>query len=123
MLVMYYSMTGNVKRFTAKLEQFNCVDIKEAPIVEEKFILITGTSGFGQVPNKVVEFLSNNADKMLGVVASGNKNWGENQYARSGDLISETFNVPLLMKIENSGFPKDVELFKERVFELYGKMD
>lgn len=123
MLIAYYSMTGNVRRFVSKLSDFECVDITKNPLIEEDFILITSTYGFGKVPNKVVKFLECNKERLSAVASSGNKNWGEQQFARSGDLIAESFKVPLLLKFENSGFPQDVELFKERVLELYGKMD
>lgn len=123
MLIAYYSWTGNVKRFIGKLEGFTCLDITEHPHINEKFVLITNTIGLGEVPDKVSEFLKLNGERMTAVIASGNRVWGERQFGRSANIISKEYKVPILMKFENSGFPRDIELFKERVMELDVKMD
>lgn len=125
MLIVYYSLTGNVRRFTEKLKNngFPILEMYKDLEVNEDYILITNTYGFGKVPDKVEEFLSENSEHIKGVVSSGNRNFGKNLFAGSGDIISEKYQIPLLMKIENSGFPNDVDLFIERVHELYGNMD
>ncbi len=55
MLVAYDSMTGNVKRFIHKLNM-PAVQIGEDLVIDEDFILITYTTGFGNVPERVLEF-------------------------------------------------------------------
>ncbi|MCR8994562.1 class Ib ribonucleoside-diphosphate reductase assembly flavoprotein NrdI [Brevibacillus laterosporus] len=123
MLIAYYSKTGNVKRFVDKISnQFRCVSILDNSIVQEKFILVTPTHGFGLVPKDVETFLNENHANLVAVASSGNNNWGVDLFAKSGEIISEKYNVPLLIKFENSGFPSDIKNFVERVHEL-GKMD
>ena len=46
MLVVYDSKTGNVKRFVKKLNM-KAVSVDERTEVDEPFVLITYTTGFG----------------------------------------------------------------------------
>ena len=56
MLIAYDSKTGNVRRFIAKLKM-PAIQIEEAMKMDEPFVLVTYTTGFGQVPPKVASFL------------------------------------------------------------------
>ena len=94
MLVAYDSMTGNVKRFIHKLNM---------PAV--------------QIGERVLEFLERNNEKLKGVSASGNRNWGD-MFGASADKISAKYEVPIVSKFELSGTNNDVEYFKERVREI-----
>jgi protein involved in ribonucleotide reduction len=51
---------------------------------------------------------------MIGVSASGNRNWGD-RFGASADLIARLYNVPVLSKFELSGTSKDIEIFKREV--------
>ncbi|WP_334074810.1 MULTISPECIES: class Ib ribonucleoside-diphosphate reductase assembly flavoprotein NrdI [Paenibacillus] len=113
MLIAYDSKTGNVKRFISKLK-LPAVQIEDQMTINEPYVLITYTTGFGQIPNKVSSFLQHNADHLVGVAASGNRNWGE-KFAKSADLISDLYHVPILSKFELSGTSTDVERFKQEV--------
>jgi len=113
MLIAYDSRTGNVRRFINKLG-LPSVQIDAAMKVDEPFVLITYTTGFGQVPEKVSTFLKHNHTAMRGVSASGNRNWGE-RFALSADLISEQYGVPVIGKFELAGTNRDVEQFREGV--------
>ncbi|CAM4464215.1 protein involved in ribonucleotide reduction [Paenibacillus endophyticus] len=113
MLVVYDSKTGNVKRFIKKLNM-RAVPIDEKAAVDEPFVLVTYTTGFGQVPEKVTSFLENNADMLRGVSASGNRNWGSG-FAKSADTISQKYAVPVILKFELSGTNQDTQHFVERV--------
>lgn len=114
MLVVYYSLTGNIKRFLDRTHYKNVLNIKDADNIKEPYVLITNTLGFGEVPPKVKEFLKSNSNYLKGVISSGNRNWGPN-FAKAGDIISSEYNVPLLMKIELHGTDKDINLFNERM--------
>ncbi|MGV2874783.1 class Ib ribonucleoside-diphosphate reductase assembly flavoprotein NrdI [Macrococcus capreoli] len=116
MLIVYYSLTGNVRRFIHKSEQPHVIPLETAMAqgVSEPFIIVTGTIGFGQVPDVVSQFLERYHQHLFAVVASGNRNWGQN-FAKAGDIISTTYHVPLLMKFELHGNKRDVELFNEKV--------
>ena len=127
MIIAYYSMTGNIRRFlngidipdTYELYQITADNVSEK--IGDRFILVTPTYGFGAVPDIVSNFLKVNAEKMFAVVSSGNRNWGRN-YARAGEYISDDYNVPLLMKFELHGSPEQREQFLvelERAGELH----
>ncbi|MFF2886858.1 class Ib ribonucleoside-diphosphate reductase assembly flavoprotein NrdI [Paenibacillus sp. NPDC057967] len=113
MLVVYDSKTGNVKRFIKKLNM-RAVPIDEQNQVDEPFVLVTYTTGFGQVPEKVNSFLEMNHNMLRGVSASGNRNWGPG-FAKSADTISQKYHVPVISKFELSGTSQDTLHFVERV--------
>jgi protein involved in ribonucleotide reduction len=113
MLIAYDSKTGNVRRFIDKLKM-PAVQIDDAMKMDEPFVLVTYTTGFGQIPQKVASFLERNHPRMIGVAASGNRNWGAG-FAKSADTISELYDVPVLMKFELSGTKNDVERFVQGV--------
>ena len=92
MLIAYDSKTGNVRRFIAKL-QMPAVQIEEAMTMDEPFVLVTYTTGFGQIPPKVASFLESNSSRLQGVAASGNRNWGDG-FAKSADPISDLYMCP-----------------------------
>jgi protein involved in ribonucleotide reduction len=87
--------------------------------VQEKFVLITFTVGFGKVSNKVMEFLNykDNYKNMIGVSSSGNRNWGSG-FCKAAEIISNKYNVPIISKFELAGTQNDVEYFKKRIDEL-----
>ncbi|WP_309122154.1 class Ib ribonucleoside-diphosphate reductase assembly flavoprotein NrdI [Paenibacillus sp.] len=116
MLVMFESRTGNVQRFIRKL-QLPSRKIQDEMTVDEPFVLVTYTTGFGQPPENVMAFLKNNAPFLRGVAASGNRNWGES-FAKSADYISRTFGVPIVSKFELSGTSRDVQTFLTGVQRL-----
>ncbi|MBI5974044.1 class Ib ribonucleoside-diphosphate reductase assembly flavoprotein NrdI [Staphylococcus canis] len=121
MKVVYYSFTGNVRRFIKRTELEDTMEITNATAtqkVEEPFILVTGTIGFGEVPPVVQEFLNYNHEYLQGVAASGNKNWGQN-FAKAGKLIAQDYNVPLLMKFELHGTQKDTIEFRDKVVNFH----
>lgn len=109
MIIAYDSKTGNVKRFVKKLN-LKSFQIEDNIVCKEPFVLITYTTGFGNIPQKTLEFLKNNYPFLIGVSASGNRNWGSS-FAKSGDTISQQYNIPLLSKFELSGTNQDVEQF------------
>ncbi|MBJ6361566.1 class Ib ribonucleoside-diphosphate reductase assembly flavoprotein NrdI [Paenibacillus sp. GCM10012307] len=116
MLVVYDSKTGNVKRFVEKLGM-RAVQLSESLHIEEPFVLITYTTGFGQIPEKVIHFLRHNYRYMVGVSASGNRNWGAS-FGKSADSISARYGVPVLTKFELSGSLEDVKRFEKEVSAL-----
>ena len=109
MLIAFDSRTGNVRRFVEKLP-LRSVRIEEDLTVEEPFVLVTYTTGFGNVPEKVLRFLKRNGNRLKGVAASVNRNWGIH-FARSADTISDMYGVPILGKFELSGTARDLEAF------------
>jgi len=113
MLIAYLSRTGNVRRFVNKLNM-RAVSIEAAQSLDEPFVFVTYTTGFGQVPEQACDFLSRHSQLLRGVAASGNRNWGT-RFALSADIISQLYKVPVISKFELSGTSRDVELFKQGV--------
>ncbi|MCJ1656923.1 class Ib ribonucleoside-diphosphate reductase assembly flavoprotein NrdI [Staphylococcus sp. NRL 16/872] len=126
MKVVYFSFSGNVRRFIKRSELTDVMEITKENCkdsVEEPYILVTGTIGFGEVPQEVQSFLEVNHHYLRAVAASGNRNWGQN-FAKAGHTISESYDVPLIMKFEVQGTNKDVIEFKDKVGhfnENYGR--
>ena len=116
MLIVYDSLTGNVKRFINKLG-VETIKITPNLLVNRPFILVTYTIGFGEIPKTTEDFLSENHPNIIGVAVSGNKNWGE-RFAKAADTISIKYNVPIVHKFELSGSPKDVDIFIKRATKL-----
>lgn len=121
MKIIYFSLTGNVRRFIQRTGLINTMALTEANKsieINEPFIMVTGTIGFGQVPDTVQDFLNVNHKQLRAVVGSGNRNWGQN-FAKASDEIANQYNVPLLMKFELHGNEEIANEFKEKVANLY----
>ena len=117
MKVVYFSFSGNVRRFIKRAEIDDTLEITQDNCTEpvnEPYILVTGTIGFGEVPQPVQSFLEVNHAQLQAVAASGNRNWVQN-FAKAGRTISEDYDVPLLMKFEVQGTNNDVIEFKDKV--------
>lgn len=120
MIIAYYSLTGNVHRFVHRLgrpSSLYAIKGGGRGLLVEPYVLITPTTGFGQVPTTVSEFVRNNAELLRGVVASGNRNFGK-VFAVAGRLLAEEYDVPLVHTFELSGTDEDVRIvndFIERV--------
>lgn len=118
-LVVYASKTGNVTRFIAKLpHQFITLQLKTGEeCITDPCVLITYTTGIGEVPAEVLRFCQRHHKLIVAVVASGNRNWGS-AYGIAADKISHVFNIPVLMKFELSGTTNDVQKFLRGVEQL-----
>ena len=119
MKIIVYSLTGNCKRFVdmCEIPKEDVIYLQDIDYdVDFDYILITPTFGFGEVPAAVSKFLVENHMYLKGVVGSGNKNWGE-RFANASEIISEEYDVPLLMKIELHGSKKDISEFKKIYLE------
>ncbi|AFF28243.1 gp245 [Sphingomonas phage PAU] len=119
MTIVYDSRTGNIERFINKVKEqtgWTFVKIDKNLVIDEKVHLVTYTTGFGHLPNPTKAFLANqsNVNNLLSVSVSGNRNWGPN-FGKAGDIISDEYNVPLLLKFELSGNPSEIEAFIENI--------
>ncbi|MED4817643.1 class Ib ribonucleoside-diphosphate reductase assembly flavoprotein NrdI [Bacillus atrophaeus] len=117
MIITYESKTGNVRRFVKALQQelsIEAIEITDDTIIKQEFIHITYTIGFGEVPERTLNFINKNKNKIRGVAASGNKVWGDN-YGLAGDKLSAKFRIPLLLKFELSGTTQDLQKIIQEV--------
>lgn len=80
MKVVYFSFSGNVRRFIKRSEIKNVLEINKDNCkdrIEEPYILVTGTIGFGEVPKEVQSFLEVNHAHivllLLVVIVTGDK--------------------------------------------------
>lgn len=120
MHIYYLSRTGNVKNFLQRLGEPH-TPITGGLIVNEPFILVTYTTGFGVVPSAVETFLEANSSFLKGVASSGNRNFGQ-YFSLAADIISEKYNVPILSKFELTGTKEEIIAFreeKERIEKAY----
>ncbi|QHQ79349.1 class Ib ribonucleoside-diphosphate reductase assembly flavoprotein NrdI [Bacillus subtilis] len=117
MIITYESKTGNVRRFVKALQQeldIESIEITDDTIITQEFIHITYTIGFGEVPERTLNFIKKNKNKIRGVVVSGNKVWGDN-YGLAGDKLSAKFHISLLLKFELSGTKQDLQKIIQEV--------
>ncbi|MCV2523096.1 class Ib ribonucleoside-diphosphate reductase assembly flavoprotein NrdI [Bacillus velezensis] len=117
MIITYESKTGNVRRFVKALQQefdVEAIEITDDTIINQEFIHITYTIGFGEVPERTLNFIKKNKNKIRGVAVSGNKVWGDN-YGLAGDKLSAKFHTPLLLKFELSGTKQDLQKITQEV--------
>lgn len=119
MKFVYFSLTGNTKKIAEKLNLFPIEEIKENLIIDDKYILIASSIGFGQVQEEVKAFLKNNNQKMVGVIGSGNRNWGQG-YCKAAKTISNDYNVKYLASIEMAGTSHQIEECKKNILEFLG---
>lgn len=101
-MIVYASRTGNVRYIVSKLG-LPAVELKADMQITEPFILFTYTDGIGSVPPMVEHFMMLNSSFCRGVIASGNVNFGQHLFARAGDVIAQTYQVPLVRKIDLRG--------------------
>ncbi|MCY7823240.1 class Ib ribonucleoside-diphosphate reductase assembly flavoprotein NrdI [Bacillus spizizenii] len=117
MIITYESKTGNVRRFVKALQHkldIEAIEVTGDTIVNQEFIHITYTIGFGEVPERTLNFINKNKNKIRGVAVSGNKVWGDN-YGLAGDKLSAKFHTPLLLKFELSGTKQDLQKIIQEV--------
>lgn len=119
MIVAYYSITGNVKRFVEKLG-YPSVAIEPAnPLitVNEPFIVIAPTYE-QELTEPLEEFIEHNSAELFrGVIGSGNLNFAD-LYVFTAKAIAKDYRVPLLYAFEYSGTPVDVAETKKILEEL-----
>lgn len=118
MKVVYASRTGNVQSFMDKTGLSDTLLIENGnEKVNEKFVLVTYTDGYGELPEEVATFLEKNNAFIVAVAASGDTSYGD-AYCLAADVVSDTYGVPILVKFENDGSNEDVEAFVDALSKL-----
>lgn len=118
-MITYASRTGNVEYIIGKLN-LPSMDIEKVDKVESEYILFTYTDGLGMIPPIVDEFLRNHHSLCVGVIASGNRNFGHEYFCGSADKINQKYGIPILRKIDLRGYPSDYEAIVEEYNNLFG---
>lgn len=120
MLIVYLSLTGNVKRFVNNLD-INSIEIKASEYkkkVEDKFIIIVPTydDEITDIASQFIDY-ENNVDYLIGFVGSGNMNF-DNNYVFNAKDLSKKYNKPLIYSFEYSGTDMDLINFKREVTNI-----
>lgn len=118
MKIVYASRTGNVESFVSRLKGYDTLKIELADEkVNEDYVLITYTDGYGDAPVEVISFIDNNKEFLKGVISSGDSAYGE-AFTKSADFIAENYNVPILHRFENDGTDEDLKIVEEKIKTL-----
>ena len=131
-LIVYYSSESeNTHRFVGRLN-IKSNRIPQSPKdpftqISKPNVLIcptfAGDDGQGTVPTQVIKFLNieKNRDLLLGVIASGSRNFGK-YYGYAGDVISNKCNVPCLFKFELMGTASDIRKVEDGVKRVWQQL-
>src|SRR5690554_593547 len=118
MKVVYDSRTCNVEAYINKLGLDDIMKIEDGTEkINEDFVIVTYTDGYGDLSTEVEDFLSDNAGNLRGVAASGDQSYGE-AYCAAADVIADTYGVPILGKFEFDGTDEDVANFLQALSKL-----
>lgn len=126
-LVYFSSESENTRRFVERLGLPALripLETRSRLNVTEPYILIVPSYGgggiAGAVPAQVIRFLNNPVNRALlrGVIASGNRNFGEG-FCRAGDVIAQKCQVPYLYRFELLGTEQDIENVRKGVSEFW----
>ena len=118
MKIVYASRTGNVQSFIDKLGHDDVFEIENGnEKVNDKFVLVTFTDGYGELPEEVESFLAENSENLVAVAASGDKSYDE-AYCLAADVVADTYGVPIIGKFEFEGTNEDVADFLDKFSKL-----
>jgi protein involved in ribonucleotide reduction len=127
--VYFSSRSGNTARFVERLGlpalRLPLEPEAPPPVVEAPFVLICPTfadgEGRGAVARPVIRFLNLAANRALlaGVIASGNRNFGQT-FALAGDVIAKKCNVPVLYRFELAGTETDLARVRDGLTTFWG---
>jgi len=123
MKLVYFSVTGQTRRFIKKLD-LPAYEIEPAnPFFEikEPYVLIVPTYDI-EITEVINDFLDykTNKEYLQGVAGGGNRNFAD-LFVYTAKDIARDYGVPLLFSFEFSGTNEDVESFKKVVSEIESK--
>ena len=114
MTFIYHTKMNNIQNFInkvqAKTNEFNFINVDDIETINKKYIFITPTYRYGEVPTSVNHFIHNNSGNLLGTIGSGNRNWGIN-YCKAAYTIASDYHVECLYTFELSGNTVEVARF------------
>lgn len=128
-LVYFSSGSGNTARFVDRLglpaTRLPLRATDDQPVLTQPFVLICPTyadgAGRGAVAKPIIHFLNIEANRALlqGVIASGNRNFGET-FAMAGKVIAAKCNVPVLYRFELAGTDTDIARVRDGLKTFWG---
>lgn len=113
-LIVYFSLSGNVRKFVGKTGLENTLEIDHVnPFIEvnEPFVLIVPTYAKDSI-EQIWDFMDfkENAKHCMGIAGSGNLNFN-NLYCYTARDLSEQYDAPVFFDFEFSGFRKTTQKF------------
>ena len=106
MQIAYLSITGQVKRFVNKLD-FPSYELSDYPSDSHDFVLIVPTYE-PEITYPADDFLTDHSEHCLGIIGSGNRNFGDEFVYTAKDLAHD-YKLPMLYAFEFSGTEEDVK--------------
>lgn len=121
MRIVYFSLTGNVRRFVQRLDRFPALEITAAnPFIEmeEPFVFIAPAYE-KEVTDIAWDFMETgqNAKRCQGVIGSGNLNF-DALYIYTAKDLAHDFAVPLLDSFEYFGTTLDQKRIEEKLYAI-----
>lgn len=128
----YSSASGLVQRFAGHLNRdvrdLSDHDVRNS-VTDGPWVLLTpsykaGNGANDTLPKAVLRFLASpqNRRHMVGVIGSGNRNFGEH-YQAAARQIAQRSGRPMLFEFELSGTQEDVARCREILAELDERLD
>jgi len=126
-LVYFSSQSENTHRFVLRTglpARRIPLDHAQRLRIDQPYVLVVpsygGGSSRGAVPKQVIQFLNDVHNRALirGVIASGNRNFGE-AYCLAGSIIAQKCAVPCLYRFELLGTADDVANVYQGVTEFW----
>lgn len=120
MKLVFFSLTGQTRRFVAKtgLKGVEILPLNPFVCMNEPYLLIVPTYD-KEVTAPIFEFLEykNNREYCKGVLGGGNRNFAD-LFVFTAKDISRDYELPLLYAFEFNGTTEDVEYVQKVVKEL-----
>lgn len=112
-MILFASRTGNIRHVVEKLHELDSSirskDIDEVSEVKEPFYLFTYTDLFGEVPKPVKEFMALHHTFCVGIIGSGNTNWGHANFCGGARKLSNLYRIPIIDKLDVRGDESNYE--------------
>lgn len=120
MLLVYMSITGNVKDFVERvgMDSYELNPANPYKEINEDYIVVV-PSYVGLIDEDVIDFVDykNNLKYLKGFASSGNLNFND-LYCVNAKFLSNKYKKPIVFTFEYSGTDRDVENFKREVGKI-----
>ena len=126
MIVVYFTLTGNTEMFAKKLKAKTLKITKEDRElrINEPYLLLVPTYEPDATKTPFM-FARKNIENLVGIVGSGNRNFGADMFCYSATDLSKELNKPVVHMYEFQGSINDVNKINEIVddYERNGKLN
>ncbi|WP_342540726.1 class Ib ribonucleoside-diphosphate reductase assembly flavoprotein NrdI [Heyndrickxia sp. FSL K6-6286] len=120
MLIVYLSLTGNVRNFVRRtsFDSFELSYTNPLSEINEDFIVIAPSydDDITEIISSFIDY-KNNQDYLKGFVGSGSLNY-DDKYCFNAKDLSLKYRKPLIFTFEFSGTDNDIINFKKEVNEF-----